>query len=383
MPKVQDLKRKLIVIVIGTLKGMGGAERQAILLAEELLQRGFKVKLIAFSGGSTETVLQSKGIPYTVYPFNSYQPFKRNLIPLLKLTLFLRGLKPYAFIPFITLNSKYIGLVWKLTGAQFACWNQRDEGREVYGSRLERWSINNVPVVVSNSWPGRNVLIEKLGVAASKVSIINNGIVLPEVQEKAIDWHDHLKLSKDTMIVSMLASIYKFKDHTTLIKAWQQVQAQLKARNKSGVLVLAGTFKGMETALKVLCFDLRVADSVYFIGTTPHTNDLIRQSAMVVHSSNLEGCPNAVLEAMALGKPVVATHIPGHEQALGDTYAQQCLSHPNDDKDLAAKMIKVLEDKALAKELGAYNRQRIKDHFSIEQMVDHYLGLITRYTSAS
>ena len=162
MKDLQNLKNQLIIIVIGTLKDMGGAERQAILLAEQLLKRDFKVKLIAFSGGNTEDVLKAKGIPYQVYPFNGYRPFKNNLMPLLRLALFLKGLKPYAFIPYITLNSKYIGLLWKFTGAQFACWNQRDEGREVYGSRLEKYSINNVPVVVSNSWPRRDVLFEKL-----------------------------------------------------------------------------------------------------------------------------------------------------------------------------------------------------------------------------
>ena len=127
---------------------MGGAERQAILLAEHLLKRGNRVRMIAFLGGQTESLLKQKNIPYEVYPFNGYQPFKKNIIALVKLTLYFRSLNPYAFIPFITLNSKYIGLIWKFTGAKFACWNQRDEGREVYGSRLEKISANNVPVII-------------------------------------------------------------------------------------------------------------------------------------------------------------------------------------------------------------------------------------------
>ena len=84
---------------------------------------------------------------------------------------------------------------------------------------------------------------------------------------------------------------------------------------------------------------------------------------------------------MALGKPVVATSIPGHMKALGDTYGIHCLSSPNDAKDLSDKMLKVLEDETLSQELGAYNLQRIIDHFSINQMVNSYLELIMRYTS--
>ena len=372
---------KLIIIVIGTLNGMGGAERQAILLCEHLNNSGYNVKLLALSGGDTEQVLKKKNIDYVVYPFDGYQSFTKNIVSLIKLTFFLRKLKPFAFIPFITLNSKYIGLIWKLTGAKFACWNQRDEGREVYGSRLEKISANNVPVIITNSLPGKDAIIKKVGISKNKIKIINNGIVIPEQVEPSIDWKKELNLPEQSLIVSMLASIYKYKDHKTLLKAWAIVQQSLKNETLRPVLILAGTFKGMENELKVVCYDLRIADSVYFIGATPNTNTLIEQSSLVVHSSNKEGCPNAVLEAMALGKPVVATSIPGHMQALGDTYGIHCLSSPNDAKDLSDKMVKVLEDETLSQELGAYNLQRIIDHFSINQMVNSYLELIMRYTS--
>ena len=173
-------KDKLIIIVVGTLKGMGGAERQAMLLAEHLNNSGYNVKLLSFSGGDTEQVLKQKNIDYVVYPFDGYQSFTKNIVPLIKLIFFLGKLKPYAFIPFIALNSKYIGLIWKFTGAKFACWNQRDEGREVYGSRLEKISANNVPVIISNSLPGKDAIIKTVGISKNKIKIINNGIVIPE-----------------------------------------------------------------------------------------------------------------------------------------------------------------------------------------------------------
>ena len=376
MKEFKNLKKQLIVIVIGTLKGMGGAERQAILLAEQLLKRGFNVKLIAFSGGNTEALLKSRGIPYQVYPFNGYRPIKNNLMPLLRLALFLKRLKPYAFIPYITLNSKYIGLIWKFTGAKFACWNQRDEGREVYGSRLEKISANNVPVIISNSLPGKDAIIKKVGISKNKIKIINNGIEIPSGLTNEVDWRQLLNLSPQTKIVSMLASIYKYKDHTTLLKAWKTVLESFCDTPTLPVLILAGTFKGMENQLKTLCYDLRIANNVYFIGATPHTNALIEQSELVVHSSNKEGCPNAVLEAMALSKPVIATDIPGNVQAMGTKYANYCLSKPNNHHDFAIKTVKLLNDENLNSDIGSYNLQRIKDEFSINKMVNSYLQLI-------
>ena len=367
---------KLIIIVIGTLNGMGGAERQAILLAEHLNNSGYNVKLLAFSRGDTEQVLKQKNIDYVVYPFDGYQSFTKNIVSLIKLTFFLRKLKPFAFIPFITLNSKYIGLIWKFTGAKFACWNQRDEGREVYGSRLEKISANNVPVIISNSLPGKDAIIKKVGISKNKIKIINNGIEIPSGLTNEVDWRQLLNLSPQTKIVSMLASIYKYKDHTTLLKAWKIVLESFCDSPALPVLILAGTFKGMENQLKTLCYDLRIANNVYFIGATPHTNALIEQSELVVHSSNKEGCPNAVLEAMALSKPVIATDIPGNVQAMGTKYANYCLSKPNNYHDFAIKTVKLLNDENLNSDIGSYNLQRIKDEFSINKMVNSYLQLI-------
>ena len=52
-------KDKLIIIVVGTLKGMGGAERQAMLLAEHLKNSGHNVKLLSFSGALTILIRES------------------------------------------------------------------------------------------------------------------------------------------------------------------------------------------------------------------------------------------------------------------------------------------------------------------------------------
>ena len=111
--------------------------------------------------------------------------------------------------------------------------------------------------------------------------------------------------------------------------------------------VILRTIKTVQD-FKILGFDLNLSDSITFLGPIDSTNELIVESDLMVHSSNTEGCPNAVCEAMALGKPVVGTNISGIKQALGTEYGNYCLSEPNNPNDLAEKIIQLIRKSAVS-----------------------------------
>jgi len=122
-----------------------------------------------------------------------------------------------------------------------------------------------------------------------------------------------------------------------------------------------------------LAFDLGIADSIKLLGSIKTTNSLILESDLIVHSSNKEGVPNVLCEAMALQKAVVATDIPGDREALTDTYQDYTLSKPNNPKDLADKIIYLLEHPQLKEEIGVYNFERVKAHYTTEHMISVFL----------
>jgi glycosyltransferase involved in cell wall biosynthesis len=80
---------------------------------------------------------------------------------------------------------------------------------------------------------------------------------------------------------------------------------------------------------------------------------------------------------MEQGKAVIGTHISGVEQALGNTFAAQCLSEPNNPEDMAEKILKLYQQPELMATIGTYNAERIRTEFSVEQMVTKHLDLIT------
>ncbi len=167
----------------------------------------------------------------------------------------------------------------------------------------------------------------------------------------------------------MVANITAFKDHETLIRAWVKVRNHFPSDQRL-VLRLAGHLREQKTvyALKTLGFELGLsATDIEFLGPVEDVNSLILQSSLVVHSSLTEGCPNAVCEAMALGRAVVATDIPGCRQALGPE-GIEWLAAPGDSAALADRIIRMLENPELRTKVGHRNRQRIESEFSIAGM---------------
>jgi glycosyltransferase involved in cell wall biosynthesis len=93
---------------------------------------------------------------------------------------------------------------------------------------------------------------------------------------------------------------------------------------------------------------------------------------VVVLPSRSEGVPLALLEAMAAGRPVVATAVGGNPFALGDA---GLLVPPDAPKPLAAAIARVLDDPALAAALGARARARAEARFSERAMAAAYMAL--------
>ena len=100
---------------------------------------------------------------------------------------------------------------------------------------------------------------------------------------------------------------------------------------------------------------------------------------MVVHSSIKEGCPNAVLEAMALGRCVCGTDISGIRQAVGSSEATDILSTPHDVDSLARIMSRLLTDKNERQQRGTVNMNRIENHFNPTGLTQTVLSKIHSY----
>ena len=377
------LKKLKYVFVVNTLGPFGGAERQALIFSEYIKNHiSSEVMFLAFEDGQDfKKKIVSLGIEVVVFPFNHQGGKLAKALRYFQLIRFLKPYRPDVFIPYVAESNKIVAQIWKYTGAKFAFWNQREEGRKLYGTKLEQKLIRGVSAIVSNSIEGKKALMRIYNLNDKDITVINNGIVPYSKPLEAINWHEQFKIAANRPLISMVANITERKDHETLLKAWALVVDLCKTEHREiPYLVLVGRKVRTYDSLRLLAFDLNLSDHLGFTGAIENVQSIIRSSLFCVFSSNLEGCPNGVLECMEQGKAVIGTHISGIEQALGTDFANAVLVQPNNPKDFAEKIINLLLNSELRITIEAYNKSRIIKDFSVKGMAERHLELVEKST---
>jgi glycosyltransferase involved in cell wall biosynthesis len=246
--------------------------------------------------------------------------------------------------------------------------------RTELSQRLAAVCINRY-IAVSNEVAMR--LRARFRVPARKVQVIHNGIDpsrycrLPDPRLRA-----SLDAGTGRPIALCVARLDRQKGHRHLVEAAAAVP--------DAVFVLAG--EGEErAALEGQVRALGLVDRFRFLGHRADVPDLLAACDVLILPSLFEGLPLSVLEAMAAGKPVVATAVGGTDEAVvhGET---GLLVPPADPAALAAAIRAILTDPAMAERLGMAGRARVQREFSVARMTAEvsavYESLLERRQSA-
>jgi starch synthase (maltosyl-transferring) len=126
--------------------------------------------------------------------------------------------------------------------------------------------------------------------------------------------------------------------------------------------------------LKAACQSLGIASRVHFAGWQSDVPGIVAASELLILPSAWEGMPNVVLQAMASSRPVVATDVEGVRELLGPQSDLQTVSY-FDSTSLVRQVTDILFDRQRAAQLGALNRMRSEQEFSIARVVATYQEL--------
>jgi glycosyltransferase involved in cell wall biosynthesis len=373
-PSDSPLKGRRIVFVLFNLE-LGGAERQALILAKHLVEREqAAVEVWGFNkSGPVAERCEELGVPWRVVSFPLRGGRVARLPALVRFAMTLRRARPDILLPYTFVPNVICGLVWKWTGARACVWNQRDEGVTPFVADWARRAARRTPVFVSNSESGARFLQSGLGVEPEKIRVIENGVEQSPANHERSQWRVKLEIDDESFVACMVANLHDNKDHRTLLKAWKRVVESFNGRR--AVLVLAGRHDGAYESLAALSRELDLNGRVRFAGPVADVPGLLSAADVGVFSSVAEGCPNAVLESMAAGLAVAGTNIDGVRSVLG-AEGSEFLAPPKDDEALAWAILKLANDTDLRVTIGAANRKRVKEKYAAERMCEETVAVL-------
>jgi len=199
-----------------------------------------------------------------------------------------------------------------------------------------------------------------------KLTVIYNGVELAvpssmESERRAV--RKRFALGPETVVMLAVGRVEPLKGTDTLIDAL----GRLPRSRRDYRLWLAGQVEPAYRAkLEAQAERLGVADRVEFLGYQSPVWPWIAASDLIVHPSLYEAFPRAILEAMVLSKPVVASRVGGVPESVVD--GETGLLVPAEQADpLAAALERCLTDASLRERLGKAGRLRVEVFFGAEQ----------------
>lgn len=322
-----------IALCVGTLH-VGGTETQLVRLASELSAQGHDVKVFAVAeGGPLSETLDQAGVPWEVFGYTGLR-FRDEcgrrrprvaIDELRKVARFWSALR--AFRPDVCHAFLYWSYILSLPGAVFARVPVRVIGRRGSAPEIKRARVVHVAlrrlaagcshVVVSNAALSPEVL-EREHLPGRKLRVIPNAVDIPT--ERIAD------PACEPAVGALVANLIKYKGHDDLLAAMATLDTPPLVR-----LIGEGPERQrLEREIERLA----LADRVILEGHRPHAAAVFSEVQFALLTSQHEGLPNAVLEAMAAGLPVIATAVGGVPELI-DHEVNGLLIPPGDPVALA------------------------------------------------
>ena len=365
-----------ILYVIGTLD-VGGAEHQLVQLVSRLDCRRFRPVVCALSSGGPYTeALAAAGVPVHIVGFRGLNRGLWTPCYLRRILAELRGLVTLIRTERPTIVHGF--LFWAYVIGTFAARKARvpivvasrrslgcfKTGKPHY-HWLEHLANRRTNLLVANSEAVKQDVMVREGVPGARIRVVYNGIDAERYERTATpQLRAELGIPSGTQVVGVVANLIHYKGHRFLFQAYQRIRASCA----STMLLLAGDGP-CRPELERLAAELGIVDRVRFLGTRRDIPELLALTDVVVLPSLEEGFPNAVLEAMAAGKPVVASAVGGIPEAV--VHGETGLLVPSGDAaTLAGAILDLLGDPARAQRMGHAGQERVREQFGMEQMVE-------------
>ena len=351
------------VVHVDTAASWRGGQNQVLLTAQGMMARGVATEIACRRGGELEARARAAGV--SVEPVS----FRGDLWPAGILALARRvRQQPESVLLLHDPHAVSAGLVATRLGRRVPLVAVRRVDFPLRGgfSRAKYAACDRV-IVVSGAIGG---VMERGGIASERLALVYEGVPDRRPAAGGREALAALGVPADALVVGNVAALTGHKDHATLIDAMMI----LRTKQPQAWLVIAGEGE-LRGVLEAQARALGVAERTVFAGFRTDLDRLLPAFSVFCLSSRLEGLGTSVLDAMALGLPVVATAAGGIPEAVLDGVTGR-LVPPRDSRALAGALCEALSDEARRRAWGEAGRRRFLECFTCERMVDETLRVI-------
>lgn len=335
----------------------GGAEKLLIDLIPRLQKEHHQVDLLLLNGmrtGFYDCLYNlSNGVIYHLG--SSYY----NPLYIFKIIPYLRK---YDILHVHLFPSQYMVVLAKIlsfSSVKLVFTEHNTSNRRLHNKKiswLERFIYRHYHKIICITAEVKEVLVDKLGIAAAKLIVINNGIDLETIHAAKVYDRQSFGFSRDQKLLIMVAGFRHQKDHDTVIRAMRTLPTPYQ-------LIFVGQGE-RDVELRQLVAELGLTDRVYFLGVRTDVYPLIKMADVAILSSHWEGFGLAAAEAMACGIPTVASNVSGLAQVVANG---GILFEKGDVSDLIECII-ALENLTYYKQVSVQGMEKAKN-YDIQSMV--------------
>jgi glycosyltransferase involved in cell wall biosynthesis len=350
-----------VCFIVGTL-GRGGAEKQLVFMLRALIQAGIEARILCLTKGeSYEAEIKSLGVEVEYVGGNQnrfarlwkiIQNLRKRRVDIIQSSHFYTNI--YAALAGKALKIPSIGAIRNNLKSEVA----------IHKS-LGKFQISLPCFLIANSDLSRQAAIER-GISPDKIAFVRNAVEVGPGKSS-------VKPKKDiTLLFAGRLENQKRPDR------FMRLAAALVEKNPA--LPVRFQIAGDGALRKELEEQNRnrLNNKIEFLGECAEMGKFYRQADILVLTSDYEGTPNVILEAMAHALPVIATKVGGTPEILN----AKCgiLVEPDDESGLVKAAVKLIENPDLRSNLGVEGFRYIKNNHSLDALTDNLTEIYAKLT---
>ena len=344
--------------------GWGGQEIRIVQESLGMIKRGFKILIAA----PEQSVIFKKAKGAGIDTFPAYFQ-KKNPLSIIKILSLINRVKPKIINTHSSSDSWVSTIAAKLSKIKPTIIRTRHLSTPISKSVLSRLIYEVLPdAVITTGEEIRQRMINDNGFDASKIFSIPTGVDLERFNPARVT----SALQINGFSVGMIGVLRSWKGHRFFLEAIPEISQQIP--NATFFIVGGGSQRAYEN-IKNIIFQLSLENKVFMLGHRENIPEILTSLDIIVQPSYAsEGVPQSILQAMAMGKPVVASDVGAIKEVVFDGKTG-FLVKPKNPKLIAESVVALYKNPEMLKEFGKEGRRLIEENYSMEKMLDKIKSL--------